>query len=216
MSQSAKPLIQILEKMLVLHKSLHQLAKKKTDILKAGDTDALSNLLNEEKHHIEAIQKLEKERQYLANQFVAEAASGLHQQNDDSKQLLSGSKPNQAFDQYPALGFNSPAFNQHSQQAARQTMQPQNPANATISDCITYANGKEKQKLQQLKNDLEKEINELSNRNKLNQELLIQSLQFVNLSLDLFMPEIDAYNYERPGQTSQPYGEGRSFFNSKV
>ena len=37
----------------------------------------------------------------------------------------------------------------------------------------------------------------LKKQNEFNQQLLKQSLSFVQLSLDLLSPEIDTYNYER-------------------
>ncbi|EKN67664.1 flagellar protein FlgN [Schinkia azotoformans] len=163
---SAETLIQTLEKILFLHKSLNQLAKQKTEILKTGDTAALNNLLKEEKKHIQAIQKFETERQQVSIAFLARKQS-----ND----------------------FTNP----------------------TIEDCINFANTAEKIKLTRIKSKLQQQIKILSNQNELNQQLLKQSLQFVNLSLDILKPEIDTYNYERPGQSFQ-YEEGRSIFNSKA
>lgn len=163
---SAEPLIQTLEKMLLLHKSLNQLAKQKTDILKAGDTDALNNLLKEEKKHIQAIQKFEIERQEASKEYLAKF------EQSESK-------------------------------------------TATLTECIKYANPTEKQKLNGLKSELQTQIKSLKDQNELNQQLIKQSLQFVNLSLDLLMPEIDTYNYERPGQAYQ-FNDGRSIFNSKA
>ncbi|KEF40332.1 FlgN protein [Schinkia azotoformans MEV2011] len=163
---SAEPLIRTLGKMLLLHKSLNQLAKQKTDILKSGDTVALNNLLKEEKKHIQALQKVETERQQVSIAFLARKHA-----ND----------------------FTNP----------------------TIVDCINFANTAEKIKLTQIKSELQQQIQILSNQNELNQQLLKQSLQFVNLSLDILKPEIDTYNYERPGQSFQ-YEEGRSIFNSKA
>lgn len=163
---SAEPLIQTLEKMLLLHKSVNQLAKQKTEMLKTGDTDALNNLLKEERKHIQAIQKFESDRQKASEEFLAK-----FEQVDKN--------------------------------------------NLTISECINFANPTEKQKLNQLKSELQTQIKALKGQNELNQQLIKQSLQFVNLSLDLLMPEIDTYNYERPGQAYQ-FNEGRSIFNSKA
>ena len=159
-------LIQTLGKMLLLHKSLNQLAKQKTEIIKTGDTDSLNNLIKEEKKHIQAIQKFEADRQKASEEFLAK-----FEQSDNS--------------------------------------------NPTISECINFANPTEKQKLNQLKSELQTQIQALKDRNELNQQLIKQSLQLINLSLDLLMPEIDTYNYERPGQAYQ-YNEGRSIFNSKA
>lgn len=162
---SAQILIQTLHNTLLLHKSLNQLAKKKTEILKTGDTEALNSLLKEEKKHIQAIYKFELERIEV------------------SKALLS--KSDRQID------------------------------NPTITDCIEVANISDKQKLTKLKVELQSQINALADRNKLNQQMLEQSLQFVNMSLDILMPDIDTFNYERPGYTGQ-YEDGRSIFNSKA
>ena len=163
---SAQTLVQALGKVLLLHKSLNQLAKQKTEILKTGDTDALSNLLKEEKKHIQAIQKFENERHQATREFLIK---------------------------YKRADVTNP----------------------TLSDCIEIANLTEKQKLTQLKSELQVQIKALTDRNELNQQLLKQSLQFVNVSLDLLAPEIDTYNYERPGQAYH-HNEGRSIFNSKA
>lgn len=163
---SAEQLIQTLGKILLLHKSFNQLAKQKTELLKVGDTDALNNLLKEERKNIQAIQKFETERQQVSKAFLSK--------------------------------FNCTKND-----------------NPTISDCIQFANPVEKQKLSQIKADLQAQVKELADRNELNQQLLKQSLQFLNLSLDILIPEIDTYNYERPGQAHQ-YEEGRSIFNSKA
>lgn len=152
--------------MLILHKSLNQLAKQKTEIIKTGDTDALNNLLKEEKKHIQAILQFENERQQASKDFLTN-----HTRTDVTS--------------------------------------------LTLSDCIEIADPTEKQKLTQLKSELQSQIKALTDRNELNQQLIKQSLQFVNLSLDLLVPEIDTYNYERPGQAYQ-HNEGRSIFNSKA
>ncbi|HHY74193.1 MAG TPA: flagellar protein FlgN [Bacillus bacterium] len=166
---SAQPLIETLEKILLLHQSLTQLAQQKTEKIKTGDTDALNELLKEEKKHIQVIQKFEAERIQASKIFLSKC-------NEDFANSV------------------------------------QNP---TISDCLQYADSSEQQKLTKIKAELQTQINALSDRNKLNQQLLQQSLQFVNLSLDLLTPDIDAYNYGRPGQAEQ-YEEGRSIFNSKA
>lgn len=63
---SAEALSASIEKLLKLHKSLYELAVKKTDIIKTGDMEALSQLLKEEQAHIAAIEQTEKERQSAA------------------------------------------------------------------------------------------------------------------------------------------------------
>ncbi|CAM3556383.1 hypothetical protein GCM10009865_11110 [Aeromicrobium ponti] len=63
---SAEALITSMEKLLKLHKSLYELAVKKTDIIKNGDMDALNQMLKDEQAHIAAIDRMETERQKAA------------------------------------------------------------------------------------------------------------------------------------------------------
>ncbi len=62
---SIHQLIDSMAKLLKLHKSLLELAFKKTGILEAEDVAALTNLLKEEQTHIFAIEKLEIERRRI-------------------------------------------------------------------------------------------------------------------------------------------------------
>lgn len=55
-------LVSLLEKQVKLHKSLYQLALKKTEALKKQDIDTLTALMNDEQKHIFAIQQLENNR----------------------------------------------------------------------------------------------------------------------------------------------------------
>lgn len=59
---SINQLIESMAKLLQLHKSLLELAFKKTRILEAEDVTALTELLKEEQTHILAIEKVEAER----------------------------------------------------------------------------------------------------------------------------------------------------------
>ena len=66
-----QPLIDILEKLLQLHKSLYQLSLEKTEVLKKGDIDALNLIIKNEKTHINAIQVIEKERKRVDVEVVS-------------------------------------------------------------------------------------------------------------------------------------------------
>lgn len=87
----------------------------------------------------------------------------------------------------------------------------------TISKMIEVAEDYEKEALLERKNVLENELKELKRQNDLNQQLLEQSLQFVEMSLDLLNPDIDAYNYD-PSNIAEQERErlNISFFDSKV
>ncbi|MBU8905986.1 flagellar protein FlgN [Desertibacillus haloalkaliphilus] len=70
--------------------------------------------------------------------------------------------------------------------------------------------------LKKLQDVLVAEVDTLKQQNELNQQLIEDSLRFVNLSLDLVMPEPDEVNYQRP-TTSEPEPQyGRSLFDSKA
>lgn len=69
--------------------------------------------------------------------------------------------------------------------------------------------------LQNVHERLESVLKELKNVNDLNQDLLKQSLDFVNFSLDLFIsPEDDSYTYKHPSNLmpNNRYG----MYNSKI
>ena len=86
----------------------------------------------------------------------------------------------------------------------------------TLSKCIEQTSNEEKTTLENLKIELEEGVKRLKAQNELNQQLLEQSLQFVNLSLDMLLPEIDAFNYDRPNHEQDITGEKRSIFDSKA
>lgn len=163
---STEKIIQPLEKLHLLHKSLYQIAKKKTDIIKSGDIDALRSVLNDETKHIQAIKKFETE--------LSENVATYLEQNDYIK------------------------------------------SDFKLNDCINILIEPAKTKVTQLKIALENQIKELKYQNELNQQMLEQSLQFVNLSLDIIVPDIDSFNYDRPGQHILAGQEGRSIFDSKA
>jgi len=58
-----------------MHKSLLELALKKTEIIKVGDIEALDQLLKDEQAHIAAIDKLEQQRQKQVTDYLE--AKGL-------------------------------------------------------------------------------------------------------------------------------------------
>ncbi|EDL63918.1 flagellar protein FlgN [Bacillus sp. SG-1] len=157
-------LVQFLEKIAKLQKSLYQLALTKTDLLKAGDAEALGQMLKNELSHIKAIEAL--------NNNVEAVKSSL------------------AVD----LGLKAPI---------------------TLSEIINAESISYKKELQALQQELLYISGELKNRNELNQELLQQSLQFVNLNLDLLIGQQDAGNYSRlQGDDSEV--NTTSIFNSKA
>ena len=86
----------------------------------------------------------------------------------------------------------------------------------TLQDCLPYVKEHEYQTITTIQSQLVEKVSLLKKQNDLNQQLLKQSLSFVQLSLDLLTPEIDTYNYERP-DGNQPYEHlGRSLFDSNA
>ena len=86
----------------------------------------------------------------------------------------------------------------------------------TLQDCLPFVKEQEYMTLTTLKSQLVEKFSLLKKQNDLNQQLLKQSLSFVQLSLDLLTPDIDTYNYERP-DCSQPFEQhGRSLFDSNA
>lgn len=65
----------------------------------------------------------------------------------------------------------------------------------TISEILTHLEGEEYKQLDGKRQELLLTIDTLRQQNDLNQKLLFQSLQFVNLTLDLLRPQPDQINY---------------------
>ncbi|GLB60194.1 flagellar protein FlgN [Cytobacillus sp. NCCP-133] len=163
---SAEKMIKTLQNLLLLYKSLNQIALKKTEVIKKGNADSLNVLINEEQKHITGITKWEKLLM------------------DDAKQFL-----------------------------LKKGMTVETPS---LSDSIMHSSIEEKQTLIDLKNDLTGQVNLLKQQNNLNQQLLEQSLQFVNMSLDMLLPAIDSFNYEPPNHLQDLSEDKRSIFDSKA
>jgi flagellar biosynthesis/type III secretory pathway chaperone len=87
----------------------------------------------------------------------------------------------------------------------------------TLTTCIELAEESERTVLERLKNELSAVVSELKNINLLNQQLIQQSLQFVNMTLDIVIPQPQEVNYGRPNAaTTPPYENSRSIFDSKA
>ncbi|MCT8140145.1 flagellar protein FlgN [Anaerobacillus sp. CMMVII] len=85
----------------------------------------------------------------------------------------------------------------------------------TITELLPYISDMEKKELLELQKRLVAEIQSLKQTNDLNQQLIQDSLRFVNLSLDVLQPELETGNYNRvKNNESEPLG--RSLFDSKA
>lgn len=136
-----------LEKLERMHKSLLELAFKKTELIKTNNMEALNQMLKDEQAHVAAIDKLEQQRQKTVTEYLG------------------------------AKGF-----------APADIM--------TVADVIKVAdNDADKQKLEKIRNQLLLIIADLRKQNDLNQKLVFQSLQFVNMTLDMLRPQPEQINY---------------------
>lgn len=88
----------------------------------------------------------------------------------------------------------------------------------SLRDCLTYMSEQEKEFAAALQAKLVYQVNLIKRQNDLNQQLLQQSLAFVNMSLDLLTPDpdTDSYNYERPNRQQSYEQFGRSLFDSNA
>lgn len=160
---SASALIMSMEKLLKLHQSLYELAVSKTEILKKGDMEDLTEMIKTEQAHISAIGKLDEDRVCQAKVILP------------------------------------------------------NLENPTLSECIEALNGTEKETLVKLQEALVDTIKNIQKQNELNQQLLQQSLQFVNLSMSLFMPQDpEDFVYGNPIRKSENSSPSSGIFNSKA
>ncbi|RSD25204.1 flagellar protein FlgN [Mesobacillus subterraneus] len=74
----------------------------------------------------------------------------------------------------------------------------------------------EKDELLQIKEELTTVISEIKARNELNQQLIHQSLQFINFSKSLVIPQEKEINYGPPAGKKQKPGQSPGMFNSKA
>ncbi|MDQ0269094.1 flagellar protein FlgN [Cytobacillus purgationiresistens] len=157
---STEALITSMNNLLMLHKSLNELAIKKTDIIKTGDMEALDQMMKDEQKHVAAIGKWEEKRNSIVQAIV-----------------------------------------------------PDQPS-PTLSDCLPAVSNE--QQLRAMKDELIEIVEELKERNQMNQQLVYQSLQFVNMSLSLAKPQQASQNmnYVHPQAAKQKQSSG--MFNSKV
>lgn len=85
-----------------------------------------------------------------------------------------------------------------------------------LSDCLNFVDDTTAGKLAALQKELISRIEELKGLNSMNQQLIQQSLQFVNFSLNIMMPQQPQINYEKPQPNKNPNTGGRSIFDSKA
>ena len=156
-----------LEKM---HKSLYELATKKTDYIKSGSMEELNTILKNEQAHIAAIEKLEQQRQQLVVQFLSQQRTLIEEY--------------------------------------------------TVSTVINYVqNEQQKQQLMTIRDRFTQLLVDLKAQNELNQKLTFQSLQFVNLSLEMMRPQqaqAQTMNYSGEEVRGTAQVNKKSYFDSQA
>lgn len=85
----------------------------------------------------------------------------------------------------------------------------------TISNCIDAAAGDLKEKLTSLQSEIVEIVVKLQQQNELNQALIFQSLQFVNMTLDMIQPRPESITYGRPDKPAAQM-PAISLFNSEA
>jgi hypothetical protein len=158
-------LLNVLEKMVKLQKSLYQIALNKTDVLKADDIEALGQLMKDELKHIKAIEMVNGEREQIQRRLAIELSLS--------------------------------------------------PATITISDLLQSSILKDKESLKRLQLELVEQTKSLKEINEFNQQLLQQSLNFVNLNLDLVLGQQESSNYTG-NSSDEEENTNRSLFDSKA
>ena len=167
---SVENIISTLEKLERMHKSLLELANKKTDFIKANDMEQIDEMLKTEQAHVAAIETLEQQRQAMVTDYLR--AKGI------------------AFTDIP-----------------------------TVAQVIDATDGPEKQALQEVRERLVALLMDLKKRNDLNQKLVFQSLQFVNLTLDMLQPQrqqASTFNYSGAEVRGEAKKKKKSYYNSQA
>lgn len=163
---SIEKILQSLNKLDMLHKSLLEIAYKKTEVIKTGDMDSLNQLLKDEQAHVAGISQLEQQRQTEVTDYLR--AKGIAPTD-----------------------------------------------NPTVALVLENTNtNEEKEQLGAARNKLLLTLETLKHQNDLNQKLTLQSLQFVNLTLDTLRPKPDQINYSK--SEVQAPSTNKNYFDSQA
>ena len=88
------------------------------------------------------------------------------------------------------------------------------PVNSTVADVLGNASDAEKISLEEARDRLLHAIHDLKRQNDLNQKLTYQSLQFVNLSLDMVRPRPESVNYSKTEVSGKKLTNDETSFDS--
>lgn len=90
------------------------------------------------------------------------------------------------------------------------------PKEPTVTDLLEVVPTEERQPLVEARDRLLHAIHDLKRQNDLNQKLAYQSLQFVNLSLDMVRPRPEAVTYSKTEVEGQQIQPNRTTFDSQA
>lgn len=93
------------------------------------------------------------------------------------------------------------------------------PEDVTLTKIIHMMSEDEREPIEQLQHELQMEIETLRSQNELNQDLIRQSLHFINLSIDMVAPPEPDVTYQKPSASKEGYDNGpkrSSIFDSKA
>lgn len=142
-----------------------ELSEEKTEYIKTGEMDQLSQLLMKERKHVQEMEQIEKEREKIVDQTFRD----LNITNEEK----------------------------------------------TVTILLDHMKrDDEKRKLEEAVTELLQVIIELRRSEKLNHDLIEQSMQFVQLSLDMLQPSERNINYHKDDKNRQR--TNRSVFDSKA
>lgn len=90
------------------------------------------------------------------------------------------------------------------------------PVNPTVADVLESASEEEGKNLEEARDRLLHAIHDLKQQNDLNQKLTYQSLQFVNLSLDMVRPRQESVNYSKTEVHGEKVSTEKPTFDSQA
>jgi hypothetical protein len=90
------------------------------------------------------------------------------------------------------------------------------PLNPTVADLLEAAPETDREILEEARDRLLHAIHDLKGQNDLNQKLTYQSLQFVNLSLDMVRPRLEAVNYSKTEINGKKVLKEQTTFDSQA
>lgn len=86
----------------------------------------------------------------------------------------------------------------------------------TVSDCLEKVEETEKDKLEAVRDELLETVKQIQEKNEHNQQLIYQSMQFVNFSLSLVAPQPESFTYGPPAGHKKTAPQSSGMFSSKA